>query len=236
VVAIAHVKAGESGAAAAAQAFYGERLAAAGWTDEMPGRDAAGAAAVGEAHAARNPIAMRVMRDGGFVHVPDAARLQAGFHAPDGQHHLSVQTAPAPDGRGITILLSLATEVRIGSPRERAASRAIFAILPALRPPEGMTQSPAGGGGGPDWVHTSAWVEGEVLLAAVREHYVRALLEAGWSLANGGEGGAAAWSRWTLRAAEDDARWGALLLIVRCAEPANRFDLILRAHRVRGIS
>jgi hypothetical protein len=77
-------------------------------------------------------------------------------------------------------------------------------------------------------------VVGDFPLAALRAHYTHALLHAGWSLADGAESGPATWSRWTFH--DDGFRWSALLLIVQCAEPARRFDLILKAHRVEGDS
>jgi hypothetical protein len=199
-------------AAEAALAFYAERLAAAGWTDDLR---------------------MRGRGDGGFAHVPVATRLAVGFYTPDGLYRLAVEAAPAPGGHGITIVLALAPAVRYMSPRQRAAAGYIFGVLPALRPPVGGAQFYEGGGGGPDHVATSAWVEGDFPLAALQAHYTHALLHAGWSLVDGAESGPAAWSRWTFHD-DDGSRWSALLLMVQCAEPARRFDLILRAHRVEG--
>lgn len=198
----------------AALAFYAEQLAAAGWTDD-PRRRGRG--------------------DGGFAHVPVATRPVVSFYSPDGQRRLAVEAAPAPDGHGITILLGLSPAVRRISQRERAASGYIFDVLPALRPPVGGAQFFEGGSGGTDDVRTSAWVEGDFPLTALQAHYTNALLHAGWSLADGAESGPAAWSRWTFHD-DDGARWSALLLIVECAEPTRRFDLILRAHRVKGDS
>jgi hypothetical protein len=195
--------------AEAALAFYAERLGVAGWTDD-PRRRGRG--------------------EGGLAHVPVATRLATNFHAPDGRHSLTVVGAPAPDGHGITILLVPFTYVPRASPRERSGY--IFDVLPALHPPVGRTQSYEGGSGGPDLVRTSAYVEGDFPLAAVQAHYTHALLHAGWSLADDAETGPAAWSRWTFH--DDGSRWSALLLIVQCAEPARRFDLILRAHRAEG--
>jgi hypothetical protein len=201
-------------AAEAALAFYAERLSAAGWTDALRRRG---------------------MGDGGFARVPVATRPSASFYAPDLQYRLTVEVAPAPRGHGITILLALTGNLRRISPRERVRTGHIFDVLPALRPPVGGAQFFEGGGGGPDHVNASAYVEGEFPLAALREHYTDSLLHAGWSLADGAESGPVAWSRWMFRDF-DGSRWSALLLIVQCADPPRRFDLILKAHRVEGES
>jgi hypothetical protein len=170
-------------AAEAALAFYAERLAAAGWTDD-PRRRGRG--------------------EGGFAHVPVATRLAASLYAPDRQRRLDVEAAPAPDGDGITILLALFPNVRRASPRERSGY--IFDVFPALRPPVGGAQFYEGGGR-PDHVATSAWVEGDFPLAALQAHYTHALLHAGWSLADSAESGPAAWSLWVFH--DDGSRWSA---------------------------
>ncbi len=195
-------------------AFFTERLAAAGWTDDARRRGGGSS--------------------GGFVHAPRATtRLTASFYAPDRQLALTVVAAPAPDGHGITILLAPFTRIPPVSPRERRSRDNIFSVLPGLLPPAGGAQFFEGGSGSPDHVATSAWVEGDFPLAALQAHYTHALRHAGWSVADGAESGPAAWSRWTFHD-DDGSRWSALLLIAQYAEPARRFELMLRAHRMEG--
>jgi hypothetical protein len=196
--------------AEAALAFYTERLTALGWTDELRWRGRQG---------------------GGFAHRPIRARTMTNFLSPDGLFRFSVETMPAPDGQSTTILLALYPALRSVSPHERARNGFIFGVLPTLQPPVGSAQFSEGGSGGPDLVRTSAWVEGDFPLSALRAHYTEALLHAGWTLVDGGEQGPAAWCRWTFRD-EDGSRWSALLLIVECAELPHRFDLTWKAHRV----
>lgn len=196
--------------AGAALAFYAERLTALGWTDELRGR-----------------------QGGGFARMPNRARMRTNILSPDGLFLFSVDAMLAPDGQSTTVLFASSPAMRIVSQRARARTRSadIFGVLPTLRPPVGGAQHYEGGSGGPDLVRTTAWVEGDFALSALRAHYTEALLHAGWMLVDGGEQGPAAWCRWSFLDV-DGSLWSALLLMVQCAELPHRFDLTWKAHRV----
>jgi len=78
-------------------------------------------------------------------------------------------------------------------------------VVPALFPPEGVTQIGGGGGSGSDSEHHSANLRTGMPPAAIVAHYSAQLEEAGWARVGGGDEGPSAWSGWTF---EDEAGEG----------------------------
>jgi hypothetical protein len=100
-------------------------------------------------------------------------------------------------------------------------------VFPAFVGPIGAQQRPQGGGVSGDQWYTSATLQTELALAAVRRHYERQLREAGWRDASSGESGPVAWSAWDFT--EDGQPLRGLLLILQEPEGQGEYSLFLQA-------
>jgi hypothetical protein len=193
-------------------AFYRERLTTAGWTAQ-------------EEHFGPH--------QGGFIHSSMADHAMATFFAPDDRFTLTVQTAPAPDGR-TSVQLTLYGETAGFRPRQMRHGPDFMDVLPPIRPPRRATQMPRGNSAGPDSVESAAALETDFDLAAVSIHYVDELERDGWRRVDAGTSGPAAWSAWSFVDSEL-ATWQAVLLILQRPGRHGKYALTLSAERERDV-
>lgn len=155
-------------------AFYQERMAALGWTEQE-----------------QFPPPQQ---QSGFVHAMPHQLAHALFFATSHGPLLRLTAMPGPANM---IEAQLALEMNPGRQGYRPLRRQLTAemeLLPPLLAPDGARQRTLGGGGGGGEWRASADVTTELYLAAVTAHYTVQLEGAGWREISHGEGGHVRWS------------------------------------------
>jgi hypothetical protein len=205
-------------------AYYHERLPAAGWS----------LADVGRPH-------------GGFVHTrppgpPSVGGLYCRGEAGPG---LVVSASAREDGASGRIPASLHL-IHYEKPQEspcappdparlgRMGQRMWDTLLPALEAPPGAKQEGGGssGGGGSGQFSTTATLDVTDMDAAeVGRHYREQLTQDRWTLTDEGVVAPAAWSTWTFTD-EQAQHWTALFFALRHPAMPGRYLLTLRADRI----
>lgn len=190
--------------------FYRDRLGEAGWTSPPMGRPG-----------------------GGFQPSRGGPANVLLFCKGENGPSLSIQTVDV-QGKATQVYLELNTyaEHPENSPcsrqqRMRRMGHPVGEVFPPLVPPPGGEVLPEGGGGGNGRWHSSAVLQGDVMLADVRADYERQLLDAGWTRLTSGDGGPVAWSTWSFRD-EEQHPWHAMLLILQQTEAPRTYFLLLR--------
>jgi hypothetical protein len=101
------------------------------------------------------------------------------------------------------------------------------AVLPEMRHPAGATQLGGGGsGGGPDNVHSEAWLKTDLDLHETLAYYSEQLARAGWAEASSGQNGPIGWSTWDF--SFESEQWHGMLTITE--RPWSTGDFRLRLY------
>jgi hypothetical protein len=157
---------------------------------------------------------------GGFVHA-DPGMRSLTFCLSDRGPALSVSAHRRREARTTEVRLRLDGSRRRDSPCSEDFDLYEYeerSVIPALFPPEGVTQLSGGGGSSSSSEDNQAHLRTGMSPAAIVGHYSAQLEQAGWSRVGGGEEGPTAWSGWTF---EDEAaeRWIGTFVAMRLPGP-----------------
>lgn len=189
-------------------AFYRERMAVLGWTEQeqffpQPG--------------------------GGFVQATPAHAAHALFFATG--HGPSLRLAAASIGAANASEAQLILEMKphhLGQGPLRRKPSQDMSVIPSLLAPKGARQlGMGGGGGGGDW-RATAELTTDLDLAAVSDHYMAQLEGAGWKGSTQGEGDRVRWSVWDFADGEGEP-WRAYLFVFQQPDDPQRYFLELHA-------
>jgi hypothetical protein len=199
----------------AALAFYRERMAALGWTQQqMP-----------EYH----------QQHGGFTESTPRHPIQSMqfFVGPRGPSLRMTVTLDPEQGPLTEVHLAFDTTPDPTQGPWRRHWNAFENMVPPLEPPDGAEQRfGGGGGGGGDW-RSSATLRTDLDLPAIAPHYDAPLAQAGWQRSRNGITPPVAWSTWTFTD-EDGEPWRALLVILQHPEVEHQYLLDLRVQWAAG--
>jgi hypothetical protein len=184
-------------------AFYRERMAALGWTEQeqFPPPE----------------------QQSGFVHAMPHQMTHAMFFASIHGTLLRLTAMPAPAAMIEAQLTLEMNPSRHGYGPLRRHLTSDMELIPPLLAPDGAQQrSLGGGGGGGEW-RANAELTTDLDFAAATEHYTRQLEAAGWRESSHGEGDRVRWSVWDF-ADKDGEPWRAYLFVFqRPDEPKHYF-------------
>jgi hypothetical protein len=185
-------------------AFYRERMAAVGWTEQE-----------------QFPPPQE---QSGFVHAMPQQMAHAMFFATSHGPLLRLSGLPSPVAR---IEAQLALEMnpsRQGYGPLRRQLTAEMELLPPLLAPDSARQRTLGGGGGGGEWRANAELTTDLDLAAVTTHYTTQLEGAGWRESSHGEGDRVRWSVWDF-ADKDGEPWRAYLFVFQRPDGPKRYFL-----------
>ena len=145
---------------------------------------------------------------GGFMSMGmgDGRMLRRGSDGP-----MLITSAVAREGAPTDVRLRLDWESFRHMPEGPRGMPPGAELLPALRPPSGVTMRGVGSSGGDGRWTSEATVQTDRSVADLDEHFSTQLVHAGWVRSAGGSDGAAAWSAWSLPAADS---WRGVLLVL----------------------
>ncbi len=193
---------------------YGERLAAAGWSEPEFGGPPTG----------------------GFA--PADGAFGSTFCRDGEDPYLTVSAFALGDGDMSDVRLSLSSGSEGFSPCEEqmvppGPPGGVQGLIPRLEAPRDstMTGGGEGGGGGDSW-YSSSTLKTEMSVADLEEHYRAQLEDAGWNRDDSGAGGPAAWSTWTFT--DEGDRWSGVFLVLDIPEQEDTRFLYLRIQRLGG--
>ncbi|MGH2541774.1 MAG: hypothetical protein ACRDIB_03195 [Ardenticatenaceae bacterium] len=172
----------------AIRAFYTVRMSEAGWSSQES-----------------------FYGHGGFTHAGDSLLFCRGPRGPAVQVHIRSQ----PDAPS-EVRLHVHTHPR-HSPCSHRGLPDNFQRLPGLHPPAGARQQPGGGSSGGDTSYSTATLQTELDMGAVRMHYEQQLEQAGWQRSASGGDEVIVWSTWTVQD-EVDQPWEGLFFVFRYGE------------------
>jgi len=191
-------------------AFYHERMAANGWTEQEQ---------------------FQAQQQSGFVHAMPHQMAHALFFATSQGPLLRLTALPGPAAM-IEAQLALEMEPqRHGYGPLRRQLNVELELVPPLLAPDGAQQHAlGGGGGGGEW---RANAELTTDLAAVTAHYTAQLEDAGWQAGPRGEGDRVRWSVWEFTDREGEP-WRGYLIIFQQPEDPRRYFLDIHCQWVRS--